>query len=175
MLFPLLILGFAMNWAVGTAEAADSTDEEDLKISYILKFPQFVEWPKSSLPDADGTFDICVVSGDELTSISEALDGKQIRLKRIVVMDARRTNSIANCRVLYIGKSESWRVRSILAQIGDKPILTISDAENFAQEGGIVGLVKRDNHLKFEINLKRAKQAGLYIPAQLAQLATKAF
>ena len=78
------------------------------------------------------------------------------------------------CHVLYIGNSEAWRIRSILAQIKDRPILSVSDTPEFVKQGGIIGLVKQDDRLKFEINLTAATHAGLRVSAQLANLANLA-
>jgi hypothetical protein len=160
---------------IGMPSLADMADEETLKIGYLFKIPQFVDWPNEAAAESGQPFRICVVSGEEINAIAASLGKKQIKQRAIVVTDARRIASLEDCKVLYLGSSEGWRVQSILAQIKGHAVLTVSDAQDFAPQGGVIGLVKQDDRLKFEINLAAANQAGLRIAAQLAQLATKTY
>lgn len=155
------------NWA------AEAADEEQIKLAYLSKFPKFVYWPKQG-PLAEGAeFNFCVVGDDELSSITAALAGERIGGHVMRVQDGKRSGSLAGCQVVYLSRSETWRARGVLTEIRSLPILSISSLEGFAAEGGMIGLVKQDGHLKFEVNLKAAQQAGLQISSQLAQLAIK--
>ncbi len=50
--------------------------------------------------------------------------------------------------------------------------MTISDAQDFTRRGGIIGLVRSENKMAFEINLKAARENGLEPSAPLLELAT---
>ena len=50
-------------------------------------------------------------------------------------------------------------------------MLTVSDMEGFAEAGGVIGLMKTDEKIRFEINLLAAKDAGLVINSRLLNLA----
>ena len=50
-------------------------------------------------------------------------------------------------------------------------MLTVSDMEGFAEAGGVIGLMKTDEKIRFEINLLAAKEAGLVISSRLLSLA----
>ena len=50
-------------------------------------------------------------------------------------------------------------------------VLTVSDMEGFAQQGGVINLVIRNQRLGFEINEDAAQRANLKISSKLLKLA----
>ena len=52
------------------------------------------------------------------------------------------------------------------------PILTVSDIDDFARAGGMIGLVEAEQRIRFDINLATARQANLKLSSQLLKLAT---
>jgi YfiR/HmsC-like len=79
------------------------------------------------------------------------------------------TNS--SCQMLYISRSESDEMESVLAVTDGKPILTVSDLPRFVHAGGMIGLKIVDNHVRFDINARIAREVGLQLSAQLLRLA----
>jgi hypothetical protein len=49
-------------------------------------------------------------------------------------------------------------------------VLTVSDAEGFASQGGVIGLFLEDNRVRFEVDLTAAQAAGLQISSKLLRL-----
>jgi hypothetical protein len=54
---------------------------------------------------------------------------------------------------------------------GSRAVLTISDMLEFNKRGGIINLVRQDNRIGFEIQLRNARELGLQIGAPLLELA----
>ncbi len=54
-------------------------------------------------------------------------------------------------------------------------MLTISDIPDFAERGGGIGLLYRENKVLFEINLASTRKAGLRLSSQMLNLATNIF
>ena len=52
-------------------------------------------------------------------------------------------------------------------------ILTIGDIDHFIEYEGIIGFVKEDNKIRFEINLTQAEKQRLKISSQLLKLARR--
>lgn len=77
--------------------------------------------------------------------------------------------------MVFIGESAQRRLIPILKALANSPILTISDIENFAERGGGIGLLYRDNKIVFEINLASTQKARLRLPGQLLKLASYVF
>ena len=59
----------------------------------------------------------------------------------------------------------------MLASTGRLPILTVGEADRFAEDGGAIGFCTEDNKIRFEVNLDAAGKAGLKISAKLLALA----
>ena len=66
---------------------------------------------------------------------------------------------------------DAARVDAVLRAVGQWPVLTVSDAPDFAAAGGIIGLRERTGRIRFDINQGAAKRAGLSLSSQLLRLA----
>ncbi len=73
---------------------------------------------------------------------------------------------------MFISRAEQGRFKALLAKLGRLPILTISDIGDFAQAGGMIGLVETNQRIRFDINLAATRQANLKLSSQLLKLAT---
>lgn len=77
------------------------------------------------------------------------------------------------CHVLVYCNSERITLQEHLRNVKELAILTIGDIEKFIEYGGIIGFVKEDNKIRFEINLTQAEKQRLKISAQLLKLARR--
>lgn len=102
-----------------------------------------------------------------------AIEGKLIKGKKLAVRQLSNINGINNCQVVYISNSENNNLIDILDTIKHKKILTVSDIGNFADKGGIIGFVRIENKIRFEINLKAAEESHLKIRSDLLTLAKR--
>ena len=80
------------------------------------------------------------------------------------------TGDFSFCQVLFIGRAES-RWKEILGQVRNMGVLTVSDRENFASQGGMVGFYNDSGRIRLEINRTVAQGANLKISAKLMELA----
>jgi hypothetical protein len=80
--------------------------------------------------------------------------------------------TIGGCQLLYLPNDLSTR-KAVLESVGATPILTVSDAPKFLDEGGIVQLMLVENRVRFEIDATAAQRAGLRLSAQLLRLAVQ--
>ena len=52
-------------------------------------------------------------------------------------------------------------------------VLFVGDAKNFLESGGMINFIKENEKVRFEINNKAAKEAGLDIRSKLLRLAKR--
>lgn len=157
--------------AVSVLHAQPSNLERQLKAAFVSKFPQFVEWPATSI-NASPRIDVCVGLPDPFGPDIDALVSGQSLGGRPLV--ARRVESEADldgCRVLYLGPRPGGREHPLLHRASTLPILTVGDDPHFLDEGGIVRLRLAGGRVRFDINAAAAKKVGLRISSQLLQLA----
>ena len=88
-----------------------------------------------------------------------------------MVQNFRTTRNIKECNVIFIPGSQEDRIGTILSELDDMSILTVSEVEGFAQNGGAINFYVQDNKLRFEINPDVLKKANLKASSRLLRLA----
>ena len=74
------------------------------------------------------------------------------------------------CHIIFISTSEEERLRAILDDLRDRPILTIADMPNFARARGIISLKTVEDRIRFDINVDAANAADLKLSSKLLRL-----
>jgi hypothetical protein len=78
---------------------------------------------------------------------------------------------LARCDLLFLGEMGAKARRAVLEKVQSKSVLTVGDQESFAEEGGMVGLVKAGDHVQLEINLEAVQATPLKISSRLLKVA----
>ena len=78
---------------------------------------------------------------------------------------------LSGCRLLFIAQSEMKNIESILASVGDEPILTVRDTEECLKKGCMVALLSRMNKVRWAVNRGLANQAGLHFNSRILKMA----
>jgi hypothetical protein len=168
----LALLVCSLNCAFAPCHAQTSTQHEyELKAGVLYHIIEYVEWPKGSLPDDQPEIRIGLLGQIPFPEALEVLDGKMIQGRKLVVKRLTDLSAAADCQVLFIGASEKPRLPEIMAQMKDRPVLTVSEVDGFAERGGMVNLVSGQNRIVLEINREVAGRARLSISSQLLKLA----
>jgi hypothetical protein len=152
----------------GTGARAGSSVEDNAKAGFILNFTKYTEWPGAQ---AGSELLICSLRERPLSGKLEDLQGRQVQGRTIRVRTATRASDWLDCQVLFIADDEAQRIDTVLRNVGQHAVLTISDAPGFVQAGGIIGLKLRAGRIRFDINQGAARQAGLKLSSQLLKLA----
>ncbi|MDH3328311.1 MAG: YfiR/HmsC family protein [Desulfobulbaceae bacterium] len=99
----------------------------------------------------------------------------------IVNLTLRRTNigpyhegmDLSDCCLLFISSTELKNLPRILNGLENKPILTVADSNAFIIEGVMITLVTHKNKVRWAINRKPVKKAGLRLNAKLLDIAVE--
>ena len=73
--------------------------------------------------------------------------------------------------ILFISKDLTDSSAEFASTLTGKPILVVGEDHDFARIHGIIGFIEKDENLRLQINVSRAKTAGLVISGKLASLA----
>ncbi len=164
----LLLSGLIL---AGSAWAAEF-DEYAVKAAYLYNFAKFIEWPPGTFASADAPLRICIAGdnpfGDALATLSDKTVGNHLVEVRLIPATA----ALDKCHIVFISRTESDRFKALLVKLGRLPILTVSDINDFARAGGMIGLVEADQRIRFDINLTATRQVSLKLSSQLLKLAT---
>lgn len=154
------------------ASAQNQVSEYDVKAAYVFNFGKFVRFTPSGAVIKQQSFDICVVGQDplgntldQLTS-NEQLDGRPVRVLRLKTAAEGRA-----CAIAYISASEGARTKNDLDALRGQPVLTVSDADNFLQNGGMIQFLIQAKHIRFAVNLDAVRGAQLSLSSELLKVA----
>lgn len=147
-----------------------SMPEDDIKAAFLFSFAKFIEWPPRAGEDAALVVGVLGRDGFAAT-LEQTVRGKTVNGKPLVVKRLARPQEALGCHVVFIGGGDRNRVKQILSALPASGVLTVGEAEQFAQWGGIINFVKETNRIRFEINADAATRAGLRISSRVLQLA----
>jgi hypothetical protein len=151
-----------------TSNAQDVTGPA-LKAAFVYQLPKFTEWPPPAI--APGSpFSLCVL-GEAV--VSEAFErmvkGRDYGGRRIAVSRLAPGATALGCHALYVAQGATG-VQSVLAEVRERPVLTISDIDGFTKLGGITQLYFDSGQLRLFIDTAAANRAGLKISSRLLKL-----
>lgn len=158
--------------AAGQAPDDLEAREAKVKAAFLLNFARYVEWPENAFASSNSPVVIAVLGEDLLQgNLDATVEGKTVERHPVQVKRARRASDLGDCHVVFVCPSERDRLRSELAQLRSKPILTVSELDGFTSQGGMILLRKKQGMMRFEINREAAERAGLKISSKLLKLA----
>lgn len=146
------------------------TLEPDVKAAFLYNFTRFVEWPSAANPSQP--FRLCVVATDDVLrhAIERTVAGEQVGGRRLVVVEPA-LRELSACQIVFVGRNAGAGLQRILAAVRDQPVLTVSDAAGFVEQGGVIGFVLENNRVRFDVNVASAERARLKISANLLRVA----
>ena len=158
--------------ALSALAATSDGREHQLKAAAVYNLIAFTEWPATAFQTADAPLVIGVFGQGHVAALleyhlaSETWHGRKITLRQITAAGDARF-----CHVLYVAPSEVTGWRSLAGKFARTPLLTLSDAQNFAHNGGIAELAFENNELRLVVNVGAARECGLTISSKVLRLA----
>lgn len=166
--FPLRILGLLFLALLSPTARSAPALEYEIKAVFLFNFLQFAEWPDHAFAGPDAPFVIGILGNDPFGPLlEETVKGETINQRPIVIRRHQTTDGADTCHLLFISRSETRRLAPILQTIADHPVLTVSDADDFAARGGAIELVTVHGRVRLKINPRATKTAGLAISSKL--------
>jgi len=179
---PLAVWGVWVAWILGSALAlvpapdlaaqAARPSEYQVKAVFLFNFAQFVDWPPEAVADSQAPLTIGVLGENPFGDVLDAtVRGERRGARSFVVRRYQRVEDIKICDILFISRPEGDRPEGVLADLKRRPILTVSDADGFAEHGGMIGFVTDRNRIRLKINLGVVQAAHLTISSKLLRVA----
>lgn len=151
--------------------SADLPQEYQVKAAMVYNMAKYVEWPGESFAGSAAPLTVCSIGRGPFASALEQYQGKTALGHPIVLKRLSPGDEPGECHVLVISGIEKRYLPGILEQAKRKPVLSVSDMPEFAQAGGVIGLVEQQGKVRFEVNLKAARLSRVRISSQLLKLA----
>ena len=149
---------------------AQERTTQGVEAAYLLNFGKFMRHSDPQLHHA--TFDICILGRDTLgreiddIASKETIDHLPVRVPRI-----GDPSSANDCEIVFISNYEGERVREDIAILSRTNVLTVSDARDFLQHGGMIQFLIVAGRVRFAVNLNAVNQSHLSLSSELLKLA----
>ncbi len=145
--------------------------EYEVKAAFLYNFARYVEWPPGSFDKGDSPIIIGVLGDDPFGShLDEVVKDEMVRSRKLVVRRGAKAEDLKGCQLVFVSRSEKGRLEQDLAALGPGAVLTVSDIDGFAENGGVIRLFLAGKRIHFEINQTAAKNHELKLSAQLLSL-----
>ncbi len=155
----------------GSAQATPSR-EYQVKAVFLFNFTQFVDWPLTAFSSDSTPLVIGVLGDDPFGSyLDDIVRGEQVNSRKLTVQRYRRTADVKVCQVLFLSRSEEKNFGKALAALKGADVLTVSDADGFASQGGMIQLSTENGKIRLKINVDAAKASSLIISSKLLRSA----
>lgn len=153
----------------GLAQNRDEFSPAERKAAVLGKLPAYVGWARR--PETSNTPIIIGVLGtDPFGGILEKLiaesriDGRPLQVRYFQPED-----KVQDCDLLFVPANQQSRWVELRKQGLAGGVLTIGDGDDFLKLGGMVRIVQSRRY-KLEIDLPKARSAGLTISSKLLEI-----
>ena len=151
---------------------APAFNEYQVKAAFLFNFAKFVEWPPDAFSSPDQPIGICVLGQNPFgTVLEETVRGKVVGHRTFVVLQILDGQHVTGCHIVFICASAGKRSVSLLEELRNMGVLTVSETDGVQAMGGVIGLNLKDGRVRIEIDLAAAERAKLRISSKLLSLA----
>jgi hypothetical protein len=169
----LLVIAFVGIWLGLPVSAAQSAADYELQVkaAFVYQFTRYVEWPTGAL-EPGAPFSVCVVAQSSVRrAIEHVLEGERFDGRPIRMMTPSTPEAARTCHLLYVEAGAMAQGEPLLGAVERSPVLTISDASDFVENGGHIQLFREGPRVRFDLNRTTATQRGLTLRSQLLRVA----
>jgi hypothetical protein len=189
-LFCLVLCGFLLS-GFNRAFADDADDEKEpvavasqtVFATILYKLPAYIDWPTNTLAGTNhlastnapaGTnspWRIGLLGPSPLDDIMEKAVQNRLQQQRgFAVYHAATVEQLPECDIVFISLKTRSERHAALKALNGRPVLTVSPAAGFLEDGGVIRLRVRRT-VEMEINLDQARANGLGIQTRLLEVA----
>lgn len=167
-----LLLCAQLSGAPAWSQEPAPSREYQIKAVFLYNFTRFINWPESAFSSPEAPFVICVLGADPFgKALDEVIAGETVEGRPLQVRRYQRAEQLQSCQILYVGRSELPHLDDIRQALGDEPVLTVSDAQEFTSRGGMIQLDTVDGKIGLTVNLDASRRAGLTLSSKLLRAA----
>ena len=147
-------------------------NEYAVKAAFLFHFAQLTNWPSGTLQHATDQFTFCTTGKDPFNGTLETiLSGKMVKEHAVRILHLKDLSGVEGCQVLFIGVSDSAHLTALIANLRNLPILTTGETDEFVRLGGMIGLRREQDRLRFDINVQAAEKCNMTFSSELLSLA----
>lgn len=167
LLLSLLLLSLP---AVGAGQELVTHNPYKVEAAFLRNFAHYVTWPSHAFSENAESWNICVLGPDPFGDVLETtLEGRTEQGMSFTVFRAARLEELPPCQIIFIAFKDTRKRRDALSALKDEPVLTVGEASEFLNEGGIIRF-EVDHRVSMGINLDQSRKALLDIKTKMLEV-----
>ena len=143
-----------------------------IEAAFLVRFSRYVEWPMETFRNENDAIVIGILGRDPFGStINRAARGFRANGRNLEIIRLQKITDAGKCHILFIAPDQAVNLNRIRAALGHRPVLLVSDMDEFLNRGGMFRFLFINNKLRFDINLVHCHDNGLEISSKLLRIA----
>jgi len=164
----VMALALSLSFAAPAHGEAVTLDALKIKAGLLYNYLKYTDWPQRS---TDVSYlNVCLYGGDPFRGALQSLDGRTAQQYTIRLLHARTLVDLKTCNALFIDATLEDKLPDIFAATRGQGVLTMSNIENFALRGGMVGFSMRGNHIHVVVNKAVAEKDNIHIQPSMLKM-----
>lgn len=166
----LLTLACLLSFLAG-AQGQPQVKPPRVEAAFLRNFAHYINWPEQAFANDRSPWRVCVLGDDPFGDVlDDTLKGRTEQGRNFEIVRMDQLSELSSCQIVFVAYRGSASRRTVLAELQNRPVLTVGDAPEFLQEGGMIRFQVSDR-VEFGVNLDRARLASLKIPTRMLEVA----
>ena len=167
-LFGLLLLFCLPFPAAGQAFA--TAHPSQVEAAFLRNFARYVTWPAHAFAEDRSPWNVCILGRDPFGEVLDrTFKGRTEQGRQFETFRAEELDRLPSCQIVFVAYKQDAKRRAALAELKNRPVLTVGDAPGFLQEGGIIQFQVED-YVKMSVNLDQARSVSLKIHTKMLEV-----
>jgi len=138
----------------------------------LFHFTEFIEWPEADFSGPQAPVVIGLLGGNPFgDDLRKAVAGRRVNGHPVVLRRLTPLSDLKTCQIVFINRTVAFRLPLIFYSAAGGHTLTVSNAKNFVNAGGMIGFFDENGKVRFDINRQAVENAGLKMNSQLLIMA----
>lgn len=165
---PWAAWSLCLTMALSPMREAAAVERDALEAAIVFNVLQFVEWPNEAALGDGAPLTLCLSADSPLFATARQLDGRPVRRLQLRVLKLQTAQH--QCQAVYL---DSPQADQHLRAASAESVLSIGASDFRPAVAPSIQLVPLEGRLAFDIDQRRARQAGLAISSRLLKLARR--
>jgi hypothetical protein len=170
--FALVLLG---TLALAPAYGQMGHDEAAVKAAFIVRFAQYVDWPRDTFQNSTSPLAIATLGASAVNLALAEAAAIRSSGRPVVVVHWKAGEAVPDSHIVYVGSDQKAALPVVLGAIGARAVLVVSDFPQALEQRSMINFVVVDGRVRFEISPESAEKAGLTISSRLLAIAMRVY
>jgi len=166
-----IVLLLMLYWpSLSASQVLVTENPNKVEAAFLRNFARYVTWPPGVFADDNSSWRIGILGNDPFGDVLDnTLTGRTEQGRSFEIVRADSLNELLGCQIVFVAYQDASKRRAALAALKNRPVLTVSDAPEFLQEGGIIQFHVGDR-VEMGINLDQSRSASLTIQTKMLEV-----